>query len=383
MKRKPAVPPKNEIARRALRITQVPDAPVYLFTLRAREIFQVAELSRIARDDTGELIGYQRAEVRDHVADILNYLDGDSPLFPNALIIALKPEFVTFFLRRGPRDKIDPTASTAADGVIRIELPPEDQHRPGWIVDGQQRALALKKARDQDFVVLISAFVADTLRRQKEQFVIINSTKPLPRGLVTELLPAVTISIPARLAAKKLPAALSDELARTADSPFYGLLKRASTPPTAAKTAVIAENSVVAMLSTSLTNGCLFQYRNMTTGTYDSEAIGAILFTFWKAVADVFEDAWRKPPTESRLTHGVGIRAMGRVMDHMMVSLSPNDTDTPTKVREGLERIAPFCHWTSGRWEEIGLEWDQLENLAKHSQILASYLIRRLANGTR
>ncbi len=381
MKKKRQATKKNEIARRALRITQVLDAPVYLFTLRAREIFQVAELSRIARDDTGELIGYQRSEVRDHVADILTYLNGESPLFPNALIIALKPESVKFELSRGPKD--DPTAATAAAGTIKIEIPPDDQHRPGWIVDGQQRALALKKAKDQDFVVLISAFVADTVRRQREQFVIINSTKPLPRGLVTELLPAVTISIPARLAAKKLPAALSDELARTPESPFYGLIKRASTPAKAAKAAVIAENSLVAMLTHSLSNGCLFQYRNITTGDYDAEAIGAILFTYWKAVEEVFRDAWGKPPTESRLMHGVGIRAMGRVMDHMMVALSPSDSATPRKVRAGLQRIAPYCRWTSGRWDEIGLEWNQLENVPKHIQMLASYLIRLLVNGSR
>src|SRR2546430_14161869 len=111
MKRKRAVK-KTEIGRRALRITQVADAPVYIFTLRAKEIFQVAELSRIARDDTGELIGYQRSEVRDHVADITSYLDGDEPLFPNALIIALKSESVKFEGGRGPKDE------TAAAGTI-------------------------------------------------------------------------------------------------------------------------------------------------------------------------------------------------------------------------------------------------------------------------
>jgi DGQHR domain-containing protein len=368
---------RNEIRRRALRITQVADAPVYLFTLRAREIFQVAELSRIARDDTGALIGYQRSEVRQHIADITSYLDGDGPLFPNALIIALKPQAVRFEGGRGPKDE------TAAAGTIHIELPPDDEHRPGWIVDGQQRALALKKSANQDFVVPVSAFVADTVRLQKEQFIIINNTQPLPRGLVTELLPEVTISIPARLAPRKLPAALSDELARNEKSPFYGLVKRASTPSKAAKSAVIVENSLVTMLSDSLTNGCLFPYRNIATGQVDEEAIGTILFTFWGAVKETFPDAWGRPSTESRLMHGVGIRAMGRVMDRMMASPSPTAQGTRDEILAGLQRIAPRCRWTSGRWDELDLEWNQLENVPKHIQVLANYLIRLLMNGSR
>ncbi|HEX6509209.1 MAG TPA: DGQHR domain-containing protein DpdB [Chloroflexota bacterium] len=368
---------KNRIlARRALKILQVPDAPVYLFTLRAREVFEVAELSRVARDQTGELIGYQRPEVRDHVSDILRYIDGESPLFPNALIIALKPTCVRFEASTGPQD------DTAIAGTIKLEIPPDGEHRPAWIVDGQQRALALSKAKNEDFVVLVSAFEGDTIKRQQEQFVIINNTRPLPRGLVTELLPQVTVSIPARLAAKKLPAALSDELAREATSPFHGIVRRASTAKTL-KSAVVAENSLVAMLSHSVTNGCLFQYRNIATGEIDGEAIGAVLFTFWNAVKATFPEAWGKPPAESRLMHGVGIRAMGRVMDQMMGSLSPSDRDTPAKVVDGLKRISPYCHWTSGRWDELGLEWNQLENIHKHIQMLASHLIRLQMNGAR
>jgi DGQHR domain-containing protein len=361
---------KTEITRRALRINHVPESPLYLFTLRASEIFQVAELSRIARDETGELIGYQRPEVRNHVAEITAYLDDERPLFPNALIIALRAESVKFEESRGPKDE------TATAGTLRIEIPPAEQHRPGWIVDGQQRALALRNAKNQNFSVPVSAFVADTVELQRDQFIRINNTRQLPRGLVTELLPDVTISIPARLAPRKLPAALSDELARSERSPFYALIRRASTPAKTAKEAVIAENSVISMLADSLANGCLFPYRNIATGHTDTDAMGTILFTFWGAVRETFPDAWGKPPAESRLMHGVGIRAMGRVMDRMMSSLNLADRETPGTVRAGLQRIAPYCHWTSGRWDDLGLEWNQLENVPKHIQMLANYLIR-------
>ncbi len=77
------------LARRALKITQAASAPLYMFTLTAGEVLQVADISRVARDDVGELIGYQRPEVRGHIQEITDYLDSDQPLFPNPIIMAL------------------------------------------------------------------------------------------------------------------------------------------------------------------------------------------------------------------------------------------------------------------------------------------------------
>ena len=37
----------------------------------------LADISRISRDNSGKLIGYQRPEVKRHVQDIINYLNGD------------------------------------------------------------------------------------------------------------------------------------------------------------------------------------------------------------------------------------------------------------------------------------------------------------------
>ena len=72
------------LRRRALCIEQTKSGPLYLLTLRADEIFEVAEVTRINRSRSNELIGYQRAEVRQHVEDILEYLNGDVVLFPNS-----------------------------------------------------------------------------------------------------------------------------------------------------------------------------------------------------------------------------------------------------------------------------------------------------------
>ena len=45
---------------------------------------------------------------------------------------------------------------------------------------------------------------------------------------------------------------------------------------------------------------------------------------YWTAVKKVFPDAWGKPPEKSRLMHGAGVRAMGRLMDRIMPAIDAN-----------------------------------------------------------
>ena len=151
------------IRRRALRLFQHPKHPLYLFTLSAEELLQVADISRVSRDEAGKLIGYQRPEVRKHVRGIVEYLDSGDVLFPNSVILALTSA-ATFREVRGP--KVDEGLAEA--GTIEIPVERNGGAKPAWIVDGQQRALALSRCRRKDFLVPVNAFVADDLGVQKE-----------------------------------------------------------------------------------------------------------------------------------------------------------------------------------------------------------------------
>ena len=35
-----------------------------------------------------------------------------------------------------------------------------------------------------------------------------------------------------------------------------------------------------------------------------------------------------------------------------------------------------MCRWTSGTWEDLRLNWNEVENTHKHHKLLANYLIR-------
>jgi DGQHR domain-containing protein len=361
------------ITRRALRFRQSPDCLLYVFSLTASQILQIADISRVSRDQSGDLIGYQRPEVRQHIQEIIDYLDGQEVIFPNPIIIAL-PSTVKFTNGRGigvPGDRGD-------QGRIHIPVPPEGDPKVGWIVDGQQRALALSKAKCQDLTVPVNAFVTDSIDMQRDQFLRINNTRPLPRGLVTELLPTISSPLPPRLALRTAPSALCDLLNSEEASPFYGLIKRSSTPAERRHHTTITDTSIVNMLNDSMTqpSGCLFPFRNMTTGETDFAGIWLLLLTYWCAVKETFPDAWGKPPAQSRLMHGAGLRAMGRLMDRVMSTVDVRQKSAADQVLKDLGLVAPYCHWTSGTWDELDTHWNEIQNVGRHINHLSSYLIR-------
>jgi DGQHR domain-containing protein len=362
----------NEIRRRALRIEQDPDHPLYLFTMTGTELLEIADISRVSRDDAGKLLGYQRAEVKKHVQNIVDYLNSGRVLFPNAIILALSSD-VKFRSSRGP----DVNDGCAIAGTL--EIPVRNGKKPAWIVDGQQRALALSKCNNPNMIVPVSAFVADEVDLQRDQFFRVNSSKSLPPGLITELLPEVSTTLPPRLAQRKIPSAICDWLNQADTSPMKGLIRRSSSTDEERKVAVITDTSIVNMIDESLksASGCLFPYRNLATLETDFDGICRILVTYWTAVKNVFPDAWGKTPDKSRLMHGVGIRAMGRLMDRIMPSIRLQQKNPVAEVQKELGRIADVCHWTSGRWEELsGMKWNELQNVSRHINHLSSLLIR-------
>jgi DGQHR domain-containing protein len=362
------------LKRRALRLIQSPGHPLYLFTLTGAELLEIGEISRVSRDEGGQLIGYQRPEVKRHIQNIVDYLNGENILFPNSIILALSSR-VRFHQSRGP--SVDDGLASA--GTLEIPLPNGRQKKPAWIVDGQQRAVALSKCNNPNLIIPINAFVADDIELQRDQFLRVNSAKPLPHGLITELLPEVSTSLPANLSARRMPSAICEWLNSEKSSPFFGLIRRASTSEGQKTKTVITDTSVIKMIEESLTSpaGCLFPYRNIATGETDFDGICKVLVTYWTAVSQVFPEAWGKPPSSSRLMHGAGIRAIGRIMDRVMPSIRLHHDNAVALAAAEIRRIAPLCRWTEGKWEDLGgVSWNEIQNVPRHIRLLSNLLIR-------
>jgi DGQHR domain-containing protein len=361
---------QEQLVVRALKTRQGDGTDVYAFFLYGSDITRLADISRVSRDETDHLKGFQRREIRNHVNAIVEFLNSGPVLFPNAIILALAPD-IEFKNARGsrPEGMID----VADVGTLIIPIRPEG-NRVAWIVDGQQRSLALARAKNPEIPVPVVAFVSEELETHREQFILVNKAKPLPTRLINELLPEVSMLLPRDLSARRLPSVLCNALNRDPRSPFHKLIRRASDE--AGSGAVIVDTAVVKAIERNLKLpfGALSQYRRNGEGS-DTDAMHATLVQYWSAVRSTFPEAWGKTPSESRLMHSVGIQAMGALMDPIMMRAEISG-DVDAAVAAALQRLAPHCCWTEGTWDELGWRWNEVESTPQHIKRLSDYLIR-------
>lgn len=365
----------EHIVVRALHTTQGEKLDVYAFFIMGADIVRIADISRIERDASDSLKGFQRPEIRSHVKSIADYLRKGSVLFPNAIILALSPE-VKFTASRGTRPTGD--EGIAQSGTLTIPIFSEGE-RVAWIVDGQQRSLALSQVDDRRIPVPVIGFVSDSLEIQREQFILVNKAKPLPTRLINELLPETRdILLPRDLSARKLPSELCSLLNRDKASPFYRLIRQSS--DRSAGGGVVTDTAVISMIRNSIGNplGALAPFKGAGRDAPDVESMYRILITFWRAARDVFSDAWAMDPRHSRLMHSAGIIAMGVLMDRIYARL-PLSSANDAAVRQELMRVAASCRWTSGTWDHIGLAWDEIQNTPQDIKRLQEALMKAYA----
>lgn len=358
----------------AIEIVQGRGRRVFAFPVDGKLLPRFASVTRIARSESDGVTGYQRPEVLSHISQIRKYLESNDPMLPNAIVVAFDRSV-----------RFTPVSTTVSAqhgrlGSLHIPLPPEGEATPALIVDGQQRSAALREADLKRFPVFVVGFIAEDEAEQREQFLLVNSTKPLPKGLLYELLPSIDAPLPENLARRRFPATLLERLNHDRDSPFRGMI----TTPTSPR-GVIKDNSLLRMLENSLTDGALFRFRSITGDATDLEPMLDVLKHFWQAVQQVFSHAWGLPPKRSRLMHGAGIVSMGFLMD--AIADKHRRTAVPT-IRQfviGLTPLVSACRWTDGYWDFGAgrhVKWCDLQNTSGHIQLLTDYLLARYREKT-
>ena len=348
----------------ALEVKQGRDRRLYTFAVDGKELPKFTTVSRVRRDEQ-QVAGYQRPEVLAHVAAIRSYIETTSPMIPNAVVVAFDT-----------RVRFEPSeAATSAKGyvtpgtlIVPVDEDLPDEDKPGW------RCAAVREAEVDAFPLCVTAFITASSGEQRAQFILVNSTKPLPKGLVYELLPSTEGPLPPALMRKRFPSFVVERLNFDEDSPFYQLIQTPTIPD-----GVVRGNSILRMVENSLTDGCLYYYRDPDTGSGDIEEMLLILKPFWRAVQEVFEEAWGLAPRLSRLMHGVGIVSLGYVMDaiteeHIAQGMLPDESDYAAE----LELLRDDCAWTGGHWQfgHYSRRWNELQNTHKEIKLLTSHLLR-------
>ena len=332
-----------------------------MFAVEGKRLHDFAAITRISRPHGAGVEGYQRPEVISHIAEIKRYLESRGPIMPNAIVVAFNER-----VRFRPSKSSGRDLGYSRQGILEIPADPDadDVSKPGWIVDGQQRAAAIRDARVEGFPICVVAFVAKSDAEQREQFILVNATKPLPKGLIYELLPSTEGVLPRALQKRRFPAFLLERLNHDDDSPLRGMIR---TPTNGNGT--VADNSILRMLENSLSDGALYRCG-------EGEML-TLLKRYWEAVGRVFPDAWNKPPRRSRLMHGAGILSMGFLMDTITDRSRSHDLTTDLFV-ENLTPLVAVCRWTEGHWEfgpGLQIKWNDLQNVPKHIQLLSNYLL--------
>ncbi len=363
--------PKPEILELpAIAIHQGEGRVFYSFAVDGKLLPTFATISRLQRSQQGRIAGYQRPEVLSHIAEIRAYLESPAPLLPNSVVIAFD-ERVTFRANRSQTRCPEYAEIGTLSIPIDISLP--DEKKPGWVVDGQQRIAAIRDASIDQFPISVTAFIAREEREQREQFILVNSTKPLPKGLIYELLPSTEMRLPSALHKRRFPAHLVERLNFDGDSPFQGMIRTPTNPA-----GLVQDNSILKMLENSLTDGVLYRFRGSENSDRQTGLMLNVLGAFWSATATVFQSAWAQPPRRSRLMHGAGIVSMGFVMDAISERYRAKGVPTKKHFVADLEPLKDVCRWTDGYWEfgpGAQRKWNEVQNTPRDVQVLANYLL--------
>lgn len=362
---------RQELRFPAIEVRQSPRRALYSFAVDGKLLSAFTTVSRLHRDDEQALGGYQRPEVFSHIAEIREYIESRNALIPNAIVVAFNR-----CVRFEPSDvqPIGPAYTRMGTLIIPVDESLPHEERPGWIVDGQQRVAAVRDADVKRFPICVTAFISGSAHEQREQFILVNSTKPLPKGLIYELLPTTEGKLPSPLERRRFPAHLLDRLNHDEDSPLAGVIQTPTTPQ-----GLIKDNSILRMLENSLGHGALYHGRGEASRLRESiDAMLTLLKGFWWAVRDVFPSAWGLPPRRSRLMHGAGVVSLGFLMDAIADHYRGEGMPTREHFARDLIPLRPVCRWTEGHWAFGGgmiRRWNELQNTPKDIQLLADYLL--------
>lgn len=334
----------------ALRAQQATDHDVFVFAASPAEVLQFARIERVGRSDDGHLKGFQRHQIAAHIRDIRDYLSREDALLPNAVIIAFI-DGVNF--RELGNDRLEVLIDDASGP-------------PGFVVDGQQRLTALSGLTKPNFQVFVSALICKNYDELRQQFVLINSTRPLPRSLIYELLPSVD-GLPERYTARRFAAKVVERLNFSGGRALRGEIRQHTNPH-----GVISDTAMQKLVMNSASHGALREFVRFEDR--EDRAV-ALINEYFEAVAEVFGGEWvGMTPRISRLRHGAGIVAMGFVMDLLV---GYRNAATKADFVPALELLRPFTAWTSGSWNVDGhvFPWNDIQNTPSDIDLLTRHLV--------
>jgi DGQHR domain-containing protein len=331
---------------KGLRVKQNPKAQVIMLAANPKDVLSFADIERVSRDSDGTLKGFQRHQIAPHIKDIRAYLSREDAVLPNAVIVAF------------------------VDGIKDVEIAFEEG-KPGFVVDGQQRLSALQGVEREDFEVFVSVLVCESYNDLRQQFVLINNTRPLPKALIYELLPDVD-GLPDRFTARRFAARVAERLNHDQDSSLFGEIRQHTNP-----SGMLSDTAIHKLIMNSASDGAI---RSLIQFEDREDRAVYLVNQFFQAVKEVYAGEWHGlSPRHSRLRHGAGLVAMGFVMDYLF-SAGGGATEKDEFI-PGVKALVPYTAWTSGQWQFADDDirpWNGIQNTPIDIDALTTYLLGSL-----
>ena len=133
------------------------------------------------------------------------------------------------------------------------------------------------------FQVFVSALICKDYNQLRQQFVLINNTRPLPKTLIYELLPNVE-GLPDRYSSRSFSAKVVDLLNFTPTSNLFGEIKQHTNP-----TGVLSDLAIQKFVMNSASDGAL---REFSSSTNFEMLAYELVNNYFGAVKKVFNDSW-------------------------------------------------------------------------------------------
>jgi hypothetical protein len=219
---------------------------------------------------------------------------------------------------------------------------------------------------EKDFELFVSVLVCRDSEELRRQFVLLNSTRPLPKALIYELLPG-TSGLPNRLTSRSFAAALTERLNFDPSSSLRGKIYQYTNP-----SGVIRDTAIQKVIMHSMSDGALREMpeKKQFVGGFD------LISEFFAAVQKVFASEWEGHTAKtSRLVSGAGVQALGFVMELLV---GRDGAQTREEFTRGITALQGKTAWSSGSWkfsQTEQLPWNKLENTHHQIMALAQYLV--------
>lgn len=336
----------------------------YQFTCDGRLI---RALARIDRLDALSGTGQQREEIHSHVNKIAEGIASGVQV-PNPVLVVLLEEHIApdgeddapeSFIRVRSTGDYERVMSPLRESDIIEEYRPVvldfpyrraafDEEKSALLVDGQQRTAALSLV-DVDAVPRLMLSVNAEIATEEDArriFLVANSTKKIETQFSRALM-ATMEDTPGYLSNEKPRAVAAKRLAiEDSHSPFFQIVQYPGVK--FAKRPFVAYNSLFQVIT---------QFAESSLPKANDEIlIHKLVSRTFTMVKKMWSSAWNVKPTESRLMHGVGLRAMSIFFVSKLEGLVQRYGDLDSEelwddLDQSMRRLQPQIVW---RFEDTG-----------------------------